>query len=148
MQNFVKALENNEIEVNNNYIYESDQRFEKAGYDAAIKIFESEDRPTAVLAAYDEIAMGLIHKLNKEGISVPDDISVIGINDIFYASFAQIPLTTVQVYKHQQGVEAVRLLYDKILKKSNELQKFVVGYRLIIRDTVKNLNKEANDNDR
>ncbi len=67
-------------------------------------------RPTAVLAMSDAMAIGAMHALRDLGLAVPDDVSVVGFDDIDLASHVDPPLTTVHQPIRRKGEEAVRLL--------------------------------------
>lgn len=67
-------------------------------------------RPTAVFCANDLLAVGLLQYLTQQGLAVPDDVAIIGYDDIDYASAAAVPLSSVAQPRHQMGQEATRLL--------------------------------------
>lgn len=67
-------------------------------------------RPTGVIAFNDAVALGAIHAIRMNGLGVPRDISVIGVDDIFVAAHAYPPLTTISQPKHQMGKLAVQTL--------------------------------------
>lgn len=81
---------------------------------AAETFLQLRDRPTAVFVTADQLAMGFIHRLQERGVRVPDDIAVVGYDDIVYAEFLQVPLTTVALPKYEMGVRAVETLFDRI----------------------------------
>ena len=134
-ENFIRALKANNIEVNDNFIYNFNARFEEIGIAAAEAVFKSTSYPTAFIAAYDEIALAFIHKLTKNGFKVPDDISVIGINDIPFSSYAQTPLTTVKTMYEDAIPEAVDFLFAEILHNLPTGNTIKLNYKLIIRET-------------
>lgn len=84
--------------IREDLIFCEEGRFERSGSAAAEKIVKKEavDRPTAVIAAYDEIAYGLMHTLRTCGLHVPEDLSVVGMNDIPTSRFLEIPLTSLR----------------------------------------------------
>ena len=67
-------------------------------------------RPTAVLAMSDAMAIGAIHALRAKGLAIPDDVSVVGFDDIVLAPHVDPPLTTVHQPIRRKGEEAVGLL--------------------------------------
>jgi LacI family transcriptional regulator len=71
-------------------------------------------QPTAVFAASDVVALGAIAALRAAGISVPDQVSVVGFDDIPVAAFIDPPLTTVRLPAHELGLAAGRALLDRI----------------------------------
>lgn len=82
------------------------------GVRAAESLLALEPRPTAVFAASDEMAIGVIHGLTEAGLRVPEDVSVVGIDDHEMAEY--FGLTTVAQPVHEQGRIAARLLLDEI----------------------------------
>lgn len=70
--------------------------------------------PTAILAANDAFAIGVVAALADHGIKIPRDISVMGINDISTARYISPPLTTVKVFTEEMGEIGVNLLHERI----------------------------------
>ncbi len=130
---FRRAIKRANISLNEEYVYIENERFEKIGYAAAEKMLAQKILPTAIICAYDEIALALIHRLSEHGILVPDDVSVTGINDVPSAAYASVPLTTVRLYQKEQAEIAVKMLYDKIFEKSEAVKHVVVRHELVIR---------------
>jgi LacI family transcriptional regulator len=71
------------------------------------------DMPTAVFTTADRLAIGFIHELINRGIQVPEDVAVVGYDDIRYAQFLEVPLTTVSLPKYELGRQAVQLLFER-----------------------------------
>lgn len=72
------------------------------------------DRITAVVAGNDLLALGAYHSLRSHGLRCPEDVSVVGFNDMLFANDFQPPLTTVRSPHFEMGVEAARLLLNEI----------------------------------
>ena len=123
----------------NEYII--NERFEEIGYQAAQQIMQKDNLPTAIICAYDEIALAMIHSFSKHGIKVPEQISIMGINDIPMSTYAQIPLTTVRIFHDEQGALAVNMLYDKIFKNSTATQHVSIEHCLIERQSTGKVRK-------
>ena len=83
------------------------------------------------------MAMGVINTANKKGISVPDDISIIGYDDIKLAKYITPSLTTIHQPKHRLGQQAVDTLLDKIKTKRVSNQVIQLEPTLVERDSVK-----------
>ena len=88
-----------------------DFRF-SAGQDAVAKLFDHGVRCDAIVAANDWMALGALEALRTRGIRVPEDVAVVGFDDIDEARFAMPPLTTVRQSPRQLGIEAVRMVLD------------------------------------
>jgi len=80
------------------------------GYDAAARLLDRAQRPTAILALSDQLALGVLAAAAERGIAVPRDLSVAGFDDIPEAAHATPALTTIRQPHHRKGSEAVRLL--------------------------------------
>jgi LacI family transcriptional regulator len=87
---------------------------EDAGRSAAEQILARSPRPTAIFAANDLIALGALRAIRAHGLSCPQDISVVGFNDMRFADAFDPPLTTVHVPHQLMGAEAGRLLLDQL----------------------------------
>ena len=80
------------------------------GYDATRALLEEADPPTAIFAASDDSALGAIRAIRDQGLHVPDDISVIGFDDLPYSQWTDPPLTTIRQPLLEMGDAAVDLL--------------------------------------
>lgn len=92
----------------------------QAAYDAVSRFLEKKmELPEAVFAANDLSAIGCIEALQKAGICVPEDVSVIGCDDIELAQWFQPKLTTIRTNYHEQGIYAVQKLLKIIREEEN-----------------------------
>ena len=109
------------------------------GYYAAQKVIGLIDRKTAIFVLSDIGAMGLIRGLRELGISVPEDVSVMGYDDIFYADFMVPSLTTIRQDIFRKGEEAVGLLLAQIERREIGERNVLLPVELKIREsTAKN----------
>ncbi|MBQ7936293.1 MAG: LacI family DNA-binding transcriptional regulator [Clostridia bacterium] len=117
-------------------VLESDRRFEQAGEDGARQLLALPERPTALLCGYDYIAFGAMKYLKKKGYSIPEDFSVIGMDNIAQTAYWDTSLTTID----SASDEICRIAWDLLQKKQqNEYyhmqQKITLTGRLILRET-------------
>lgn len=86
------------------------------GYRAGLEYFRTagEDRPTAVTCYNDLVAIGLGRALRELGLGVPEDVSVIGFDDLNLLEYLPVPLTTVRMPKFEMGRRAAEMLIDQI----------------------------------
>lgn len=136
---FIKAMKDNNLCLNEKYMYIIDDRFEAIGVKAAKAIINQIDRPTAIITAYDEIAISLTDELMKNNIKIPDDISVMGMNNIVSSAYSKIPLTTIETFCLEQYKIGIDILFDKILNGTNLVKHIVVEHRIIERDSIKGI---------
>jgi DNA-binding LacI/PurR family transcriptional regulator len=86
-----------------------------AGASAVRAVLSTTDKPTAIFCGSDLIALGAMSALEEKGARIPEDISVIGIDDIPFAFLARPPLTTIRVPRERVGTTAFEAL-DRMLK--------------------------------
>ena len=91
---------------------------EAGGYDAAIELLAETNRPTAVFAANDSMAIGALSAFRESGIKVPGDIAVAGFDDIPLARYMDPPLSSVRVPISDLGATAVDILLHAITHKN------------------------------
>jgi DNA-binding LacI/PurR family transcriptional regulator len=82
----------------------------ESGYSAALSLLQSSVSPTAIFAANDRMAFGVIVAATDLGMKIPDDLSVVGFDDITMASYVRPTLTTVALPGYEMGAAAMRLL--------------------------------------
>ena len=105
------------------------------GFEAMNAILDIDRLPTAVLAYNDLIAVGAMDAIKQRGLSIPQDISLVGFDDIGLASEVNPSLTTVHVRKRTMGIMAVKSLLQIIKGTEERVKKVLVPTRLVIRDS-------------
>ncbi|GEM_PF-743941 len=104
------------------------------------KLYASTNRPTAIFAWNDTVALGILKTALEIGVKIPEDISIISADGIYETSFSSPPLTTVSLNLEALGSSAVVLLKKFVETSSYRADEVTVEPRLIIRESVKNLN--------
>jgi LacI family transcriptional regulator len=113
-------------------VLESNYRVD-AGAAAVREVLSRPEIPTIVFCGNDLIAMGAMIALEESGVRVPEDVSVIGIDDIFFSFLARPPLTTISVPREQIGMKAFEAL-DRMLKlKRHRGSNYVLQTDLVVR---------------
>jgi LacI family transcriptional regulator len=90
---------------------------EESGYRATKKILAADSRPTAIFAGNDLMALGAIGAIREAKLTVPDDIALMGFDDIFAARFLTPPLSTINQFQHELG----RVAAEMLLQRTTEL---------------------------
>ncbi len=98
-------------------VYECPGSSKEFGQRAAEALLSPERRPTAILASSDQLALGVIAWATQRGLSVPEDVSVVGFDDIPAAASANPPLTTVHQDHAEKGLLAGRMLVSQLRKE-------------------------------
>lgn len=104
-----------------------------AGASAVRAVLSSQERPTVIFCGSDLIAMGAMSALEQFGVEIPDDMSVIGIDDIPFAFLARPPLTTIRVPREHVGVIAFEALEKMLKKKRRQGADHYVETELVVR---------------
>lgn len=107
----------------------------KGGFEAANRLLALEDRPTAIFAANDISAYGAIAAIREAGLKVPDDISVVGFDDIPIASQMHPQLTTIRQPLQQMARAAVNLLLALVAGLDAPSEQIVLPTQLIVRES-------------
>jgi LacI family transcriptional regulator len=105
------------------------------GQRAAAEILRLEPMPTAIVSANDLMAIGALRELKSAGLRVPQDISVIGFDDISFAALAEPPLTTILIPRSEIGENAVEALIHTIQAADNLGREFKVSTQLVVRES-------------
>lgn len=131
---YLGAIERFGLALNPDWIVHGDDFFETSGY-AAMKAMMGRGRlPRAVFAASDLLALGAIRALKEQRLRIPEDIAVIGCDDIEACKYTTPTLTTIRQNKERLGVLAAHMLFDLIHNQS-EGGSVVVEPSLIVRES-------------
>jgi len=124
------------LEVNESWISASTGDA-KGGREAGRAILDRDDRPTAIFCFNDEMAMGVYQAANDLGLSIPDELSVIGVDDLQLITQALVPnLTTIALPHYQMGHWAVSQLFIQAEVKTDALKAEQLHCQLIQRESV------------
>ena len=107
----------------------------QSGYRAARTILEQNFRPTAIFATNDMMALGALRAINELGQRVPNDISIIGFDDISLASFTTPPLTTIAQPSYEMGMLAADLLMRRLQNPTADVKREVLKPVLVERSS-------------
>ncbi len=137
---FKRALKHFNIPMVEDYVFCVDSTFDGAYSDMLGLLKKRSKLPTALFATNDQIAYGCIKALKETGYSIPEDISIIGFDDLPMSSMMDPPLTTMLVNKTRIGRTAMQLMITRIERDPNmPPSKILIGGDLVIRNSVKNL---------
>jgi LacI family transcriptional regulator, galactose operon repressor len=106
---------------------------QEGGYIGAQRLLARRQRPSAIFAGADFVAMGVLEALAEAGLRVPDDISVAGYDNTTFAAFAPISLTSVDQAGHQIGANAARLLLERVSHRQAPSAQIKLAPKLVVR---------------
>src|SRR5260370_10394674 len=112
-------------------------RFGDFGQSAVGRILSRRSRPTAVVAASEEVAYGLWRSLCRRGVKVPDQISLVGFDDRGEAVLMDPPLSTVRVHKEEVGESCMKMLLERLHHPQMAFSQRVLPTEFLIRGTVR-----------
>ncbi|MDO6705456.1 substrate-binding domain-containing protein [Photobacterium sp. 1_MG-2023] len=141
LKGFRKAMSESGLPVNEDWIIEGDFECESA-VDAAKVFIAMENRPTAIFCFNDIMAMALISTFAQAGINVPEDVSIIGYDNIDLTPYFSPPLTTIHQPKRRLGKTAVEILMERVKDKNHAFQTFEINPELVIRHSVKTISNK------
>lgn len=133
---YFDALEENKYGVREDYVKIGDFSHE-SGYALTKELMELEERPDAIFAVTDSLALGVIRYLNENQIKIPEEVAVISIGDNRIANYVTPRLTTLHYFYYESGEESATILLDMLYKKNKvEVKKVKLGYQLMERESL------------
>ncbi|MCK5086673.1 MAG: LacI family DNA-binding transcriptional regulator [Melioribacteraceae bacterium] len=138
LRGYKQALKEAKIKINNNLIETNDEYLSRQnGYDAAEKLFKKNKNITAIFSGNDTIAIGAMQYLKDNNYNIPEDISLVGFDDVETDLLLDPPLTTIQVPKIDLGIEGLQLLVNIINSENKMIKKIIVPVEIKLRESTK-----------
>ena len=135
---FKTVMQEYQIKLPEPWIKVSNERFEECGYKMMNEVFKNEKIPTAVFGAYDDITIGAMKAIYERNLSIPGDISIAGIDDIYISQFMYPELTTVSAPICELAEIAIAILFKKINNRSYKVYQTVkIAPDLIVRKSTR-----------
>lgn len=135
LRGYRQALADHDIRIDETLIVGGDFRQEN-GFIETKLLMNREDRPTAIFATSDLITLGALQTISEEGLSVPEDVSLLTFDDFDFAPFLRCPLTAVRQPKETMGEMAVKLLVDDLRSGTQSTKRIVLKPTLVRRSSV------------
>ena len=131
---FKKALSDSGIDFQEDFIKYGDYSF-NSGLRAANQFMSIKNRPTAIFAISDIMAIGALRAIRENNLKVPEDIAVVGFDNITFASMCNPTLTTISQPKYDMGCLSMDLLLRQIKGEVKEPKDILLEYEFIIRES-------------
>ncbi len=135
---YAKAMKEHNLEIDEKLIKDCQYKLEMA-YDAVGEMIDDNILPTAIFATTDSMAFGAINCLIDNNFKVPEDVSVVGFNDIKLASIYRPKLTTIRQPIYDIGAVAIRVIIKKIKGEQTDENVFTLPHELVERDSCRNI---------
>lgn len=140
---YYRILDKNKCKAKDEYVVTLGTQLETAYEDMKRFLDGNPKLPTAYFADNDVIAVGAMRAMEERGIKIPEQISIVGFDDIRYGAVSTPGLTTIHVHKQEMGEAAVRRVLDLVKYSGNQVKmKIQVGTEFLERDSVRNINLE------
>ena len=139
-KSFIESMKLHGLQIKEDWIICSSKRKGEAGVDGMERILALPKKPTAIFAAYDAIAFGAINKIQRSGLSVPKDFSLISSDNIPLSEYSSPSLTTIADPIDDIAEGAINLLYRRLKNNSAPFQRIQIQSELILRDSVAKIN--------
>ena len=134
---YVKALQDYQVELNEDYVLSNATEVEDA-YLKAKALFSRADHPTAVFVSEEMMVLGVYRAIAECGLSIPQDVSVVGFDNIYTAEYMYPALTTYNSMVEEVSRKSVEILLEEI-EEGSAPQKIVMRGDVIVRESVRNL---------
>lgn len=135
---YKKALKDSDIRFQAKYVEEGNYHVED-GERLAEGLFEN--KVTAIFAFNDLMAYGVYKAAAKHGCRIPEDISVVGFDDLFYSGIMEVPLTTIHQPSYEIGEAAVKRIVELVKDENTKKEAIIFKPKLIVRNSVQNINR-------
>lgn len=112
-QGFSDALKKHDVPLDDSLVVNG-ALTEEEGITLSRSILNDGNRPSAIVCYSDFVAFGVMKAIREIGLSIPDDIAVVGFDDVRMSSCLEVPLTTIRSPKEELGRQAMQLLVDKL----------------------------------
>ncbi|WP_099159565.1 LacI family DNA-binding transcriptional regulator [Virgibacillus ndiopensis] len=132
-QGYEKAMREFGLPIKSEWIYITDQLGFQSGQQAMRVLLNLADRPTAVFAVSDILAIGALKEININDLRVPQDIAIVGFDKISFSNMTHPTLTTVAQPMYKMGCLSVNMLINKI--RGKKVDSIVMDHELVIRQS-------------
>jgi len=134
LEGYKKALNKYRISLDESLISVGDINIED-GYERTKQMLEKNLDFTAIFTYNDMMAFGSMQAIKEKGLRIPEDIGLVGYDDIQFSSLISPSLTTIRLKKQELGIESVKLLFSRINKEHKKTKKIMLDVELQIRET-------------
>lgn len=140
IKGYERAMKKHGVKINDELI-----KSKKSDYGSGIQLMNElldlSEPPTAVFTGNNLITLGALEAINKKGLTIPQDISIIGFDDMYWANSLNPPLTAIRQSGYDIGKRAGELLLQRIQDPTRSNSNVILNTELIIRKSCRNINE-------
>ncbi len=134
---YEKAMYMNKLKINEKYVFYGDFKSE-SGYKIAKKILKMKDRPTGIFVCNNMMNLGCIKALYEEGLKIPEDIAVIGFDEIECFNVLDMKISVIARPTTEMGIAAMEILLDRLKNKNTmETKRIILSPKLLLKGSEK-----------
>lgn len=130
-QGYQKALVKHDIPIRPEYVLQASELGFDNGQQSMKRILKLKERPTAVFAVSDLLAIGALKEVNNQQLQVPEDMAIVGFDKIDFSNMTYPALTTISQPMYKMGKIAASMLIDRI--KGKQVESVILEHELVIR---------------
>jgi len=132
-EGYIKALNEFDLPINTDWIYHVGSVRFQDGQQAMRDLLNHPDRPTAIFADSDVLAIGALKEINSNGLNVPRDIALVGFDNIDFSNMTYPTLTTISQPMYKMGSASANMIIHKI--KGKKVGNIILDHELVIRES-------------
>lgn len=136
---YKKALEMNNIAINDKYIFNGEFKLDKA-YELTKTILEERDSPTALVVCSNMMTIGVIKAVNEKNKTIPNDLAIVGFNKIDFFDMVGLNITYLEDCPIELGRSAMKMLCEIVINsnyKNNEIKRLIIAPKIVVRGSEK-----------
>jgi len=137
LEGYIKTLQLNGLVPNEELIIRGDLNSPLGGYNCTKQLIASGQKFDAIVGVNDQIAIGAIGALKENGYRIPEDVSVVGFDNIFISSIIDPPLTTIDVPKYKMGYNVFQSLLHRLEDKDSQPDMVELPIEIVLRKSTK-----------
>jgi len=130
---YEKALNEFNLPINTDWIYNTQKLSFENGQRASSMLLNMDEKPTAIFAVSDILAIGALKEVNMRGLKIPNDMAIIGFDKISFSNMTHPTLTTISQPRYEMGVTSATMLIEKI--KGKQTKSIILDHELVIRNS-------------
>lgn len=133
IQGYKKALSGAGISFNSKLLFDNLFSDYEEGYNTVTALLDSGESFDGIFACTDILATGAVNALIAAGKKVPDDVKVVGFDDLIFSKMCAVPITTIRQPRKEMGEASFNLLYEKVKNKAENRRQIIINHELIVR---------------